>query len=108
MTYTPVRLARAEDTNGDPDVFGVVLFLPYRNVTKSAAERLGSAEYIDPNNAKHYAIKIVESLLAAKDDANIRDTNWTSVVAGIQKMMIDWNRDKRDRLGASAQPNQVI
>ncbi len=99
MTYTPAKLALADSLDSDPDVFGVILFLPHGGKAKSTGERMGKEEYIDPNNAKQYAVKIVDSLLKDGDNDNVRDTNWASVVAGIQKFMIDWNRAKRDRQG---------
>lgn len=41
--------------------------------------------------AKQYAAKAIERLQQTGGEADIRDTNWTSVTAAIQRCILDWN-----------------
>lgn len=98
MTYNPCKIALAEDEGGNPDVFGIIVFLPHGGA-KSAYQVIKDDEYIGPSLAKDFAIKLVEALLAENRNDDVRDINWSSVTAAIQKHMIDWNRKRRDAKG---------
>lgn len=53
--------------------------------------------------AKTFAAKVVEQLLKANSDAarsDIDRTNWKSVVAAIQRIILDWNGGIQQRIGA--------
>lgn len=50
--------------------------------------------------AKHLAARVLDELMKAGKEDDVRFTNWTSMTAGIQKMVKDWS----DKLKAKQLP----
>lgn len=55
---------------------------------------------VDVAHTKDFAEKLVEKLLMERDEAAVRNTNWASAMAAIQRLLIDFNT-KRQPLGAA-------
>jgi hypothetical protein len=58
--------------------------------------------------AKKCAAQIIEALSADARYDDMERTNWTSVVAAIQKIVMDWNDKRREALyaeGPNASPH---
>lgn len=82
-----------ESMDNEPEIGGFIIFLP-SGATKTVHWRCTKPITPTLDAAKDYTAKIVDSLLrqhgaAAEDD--IRCTNWTSVAAAIQRVILDWN-----------------
>lgn len=77
----------------EPEVGGALIFLP-SGATKVISWR--QAQPIRPtlDAAKEHTAKVVDSLLKAKTADALSDvnaTNWTSVCAAVQRVILDWN-----------------
>ena len=86
-------LIEVESNEGEPEVGGFMIFLP-SGATKVVHWR--SSKPITPtlDAAKKYATEIVESLLkqhGGPECQDIQGTNWTSVSAAIQRIILDFN-----------------
>jgi hypothetical protein len=108
----PTSLIAAEAVDGTPEVGGFFIFLP-SGATKTIAWR--SLQPISPtlDAAKQYTAKIVESLMkanTAEARADVDATNWTSVVAAVQRIILDWNDRIQLRIGAkmAAEPRRSV
>lgn len=89
----PTSLIRCESPEGDPEVGGFYVFFP-SGATKTIGWR--QPQPISPtlDAAKEFTAKIIESLQRDGSEAAISDfdtTNWTSVVAAVQRIILDWN-----------------
>lgn len=86
-----------EAMDGDPEIGGFLLFLP-SGATKIVTWR--QAKPIEPtlDAAKQYAGKLIETLYAARLDEDIKATNWVSVTAAIQRIILDWNDRIKTRI----------
>jgi hypothetical protein len=94
---------------------GFFVFLP-SGATKSVAWR--SATPITPTleAAKKYASKVIEQLQADGLTADIDRTNWASVTAAIQRVILDFNTGLRSRIsdawgkhfGAGGDPTRLM
>lgn len=98
----PTSLIAAEAVDDTPEVGGFFVFLP-SGATKTIAWR--SAQPITPTleAAREWTTKIVEALLkanTAESAADIDATNWVSVVAAVQRIILDWNDRIQLRIGA--------
>ncbi len=102
----PCRVARAEEVGDDPNVFGCVIFLPGGGA-KSIATRTQDTEYLAPQLAKDYVTAVVDSLLKDRNEADIREVNWVSVISAVQYLIVEWNRAKRDRLERDAMLDKI-
>lgn len=74
-----------------PEIGGFMIFLP-SGATKTVHWR--QAKPITPtlDAAKDYTAKIVDSLLKVNErHPDIAATNWTSVCAAVQRVILDWN-----------------
>lgn len=91
-----------EAVNGDPEVGGFLVFLP------SGATKVISWRQVKPitptlEAAKEFTAKVVDTLLKANTPeslADIEGTNWTSVAAAVQRIILDWNDRIQVRIGA--------
>lgn len=80
-----------EAVDKQPEIGGFIIFLPSGD-TKTIHWR--QAKPIRPTleAAKDFATKIVDSLLQQNmAHPDIAATNWTSVAAAIQRVILDWN-----------------
>ncbi len=86
----PTSLIRAEGADGDPETGGVIVFLP-----SGASLQIPwrSARPIQPTleAAKLYAAKIIEHLIERGLTDDVNATNWASVTAAIQRVILDFN-----------------
>lgn len=57
---------------------------------------------VDVAHAKDFTEKLVEKLLMERDEAAVRNTNWASAMAAIQRLLVDFNT-KRSAFAAPAQ-----
>lgn len=83
----------------EPEKGGFFLFLP------SGATKVISWHQVKPitptlDAAKQYAAKIIESLQRDGLADDIDRTNWASVTAAIQRVILDWNQAIGRRIGA--------
>jgi hypothetical protein len=78
---------------------GFFVFLP------SGATRVVSWTAVQPitptlEASKKYAAEVIESLLKAGLQTDVDATNWASVTAAIQRIILDWNSSLKGRIGA--------
>lgn len=95
----PTSLIAAESVDGEAEVGGFVVFFP-SGATKVVGWR--SAAPITPTleAAKKYTANLIESLQKQGLDSDIDRTNWVSVAAAIQRIILDWNGAVQVRIGA--------
>lgn len=91
-----------ESMDNEPEIGGFIIFLP-SGTTKTVHWR--QAKPITPTleAAKEYTTRIVDSLLKqgrGAGEADINGTNWTSVAAAIQRVILDWNDKIVTRINA--------
>ena len=86
-----------EAMDGDLEIGGFLLFLP-SGATKIVTWR--QARPIEPtlDAAKQYAGKLVEMLNQEQREDDLRRTNWVSVTAAIQRIILDWNDRIKTRI----------
>lgn len=83
-----------ESADGEPEIGGCILFLPSG---RSKVIQWRQPEQIQPTlgAAKDFCTKIVDSLLEESGGnpghPDIRDVNWTSMAAAVQRIILDWN-----------------
>lgn len=84
----------------DPEVGGVVVTFP-SGATKSIAWKSQAPiiEHLDA--AKEYVTKLVQNMLDSGLVDDLERTNIPSLVAAVQKNIIDWNNKQRARLYAA-------
>lgn len=77
---------------------GFFIFFP-SGLTKSIGWR--SASPINPvfDAAKQYSTQVLEELLKAGHEHDASSTNWVSVIAAAQKIIMDWNDNLRAAIG---------
>ena len=85
------------DNPTDPRVGGFVAEMP-SGVRKAVSWR--SEAPIEPllDAAKEYVSKLVKCLIDGRHMHDVEATNWASAVAGVQKILSDWNEGARQRL----------
>lgn len=91
-----------ESMDNEPEIGGFIIFLP-SGMTKTVHWR--GTKPITPTleAAKEYTTRIVDSLLRqgrGAGEADINGTNWTSVAAAIQRVILDWNDKIVGRINA--------
>lgn len=91
-----------ESMDNQPEIGGFIIFLP-SGATKTVHWR--ETKPITPTleAAKEYTTRIVDSLLKqgrGAGEADINGTNWTSVAAAIQRVILDWNDKIVTRINA--------
>lgn len=90
-----------ESMDNQPEIGGFIIFLP-SGATKTVHWR--ETKPITPtlDAAKQYTTRIVDTLLRAgpAGQRDINDTNWTSVAAAIQRVILDWNDKIVTRINA--------
>jgi hypothetical protein len=95
-------LIAAESPQGEPEVGGFFVFLP-SGETKSIAWRQPRPIAPPLEAAKQFTANLVQSLLDANTDAARADldaTNWASVTAAVQRIILDWNDGVQMRINA--------
>ncbi len=95
-------LIAVESVDGNPEMGGFLVFLP-SGATKQVRWR--QVRPIQPtlDAAKEFTTKLVDSLLKADTPearADVNGTNWTSVAAAVQRIILDWNDGIQQRIGA--------
>lgn len=93
----PTSLIAAE--SDDAEVGGLFIFFP-SGVTKTVSWRQVSAITPTMDAAKQFTIKIVEQLQMDGNEDDVNVTNWASVVAAVQRIILDWNDKLAERVGA--------
>lgn len=99
---SPTSVIAAEAVDGSPEVGGFVVFLP-SGATKVVGWRQASPITPTHEAAKDFTVEVVQQLLDANTEqarADIDATNWTSVVAAVQRIILDWNDGIQRRIGA--------
>lgn len=93
-------LIAAKSTDGDAGVGGFFVFLPSGR-TKVITWR--QMQPITPtlDAAKQYAAKVIESLQRDGLHDDIDRTNWVSVTAAIERIILDWNLGRTCMLAAA-------
>jgi hypothetical protein len=97
----PASLIELESSEGEPEAGGFMIFLP-SGATKVVGWR--QAQPIQPTleAAKEFTAKVVDSLIKANTPESLNDvnsTNWTSVCAAVQRVILDWNGKIQARIG---------
>lgn len=89
----------AEAKDGDPEVGGFFIFFPSGS-TKVIQWR--QVRPIEPtlDAAKQFAAKLIEDLQAKGQTGDIDRTNWASVTAAIQRVILDWNDTVKGAINA--------
>lgn len=90
---SPTSLIAAEAVDGSPEVGGFVIFFP-SGATKVVGWRQASPITPTLDAAKEFTAKVLQQLLDADDEqarADFNATNWTSVAAAVQRIILDWN-----------------
>jgi hypothetical protein len=93
-------IVAAEAVNGEPEVGGVVFFLP-SGKTKVLGWRQPRPIAPPLDAAKEFTAKVVQQLLdedSPESRADVNGTNWTSVVAAVQRIILDWNDGIEQRI----------
>ena len=95
-------LIEVESDDGKPEIGGFIIFLP-SGATKVV--HWNSTKPITPtlDAAKQYATELVDSLLKQHGTVSCEDiqrTNWTSVAAAIQRIILDFNEKIVGRINA--------
>jgi hypothetical protein len=88
-------LIEVESMEGRPEIGGFLIFLPSG---KTKVVHWNSTKPLTPtlDAAKKYTAEVVDSLLKAPgshgiEDPDVRGTNWTSVCAAVQRIVLDFN-----------------
>lgn len=85
-----VQIRLAESVDGDPNVFGFIIRLPSGR-HKQVGMRISPNEVLAGDGYKHITTVLVDHLLHEADSSkDLNETNWVSVMACIQKLIIDW------------------
>lgn len=82
----------------DPNVFACVIKFPNGRIMQMSSKPIKPEQNISADAYKHYSDKVVAYLLAKNDDESIRQTNWVSFMAAMQKLIIDWNQKRTKAL----------
>lgn len=92
-------LTRLESANNDPSVGGVLFAFP-SGLQKTASWR-SSMPILDQREfAQKLVAELLDALMKAGKESDIRETNWVSCVAGVQKHVADWNQAHARRVSA--------
>jgi hypothetical protein len=93
------KLFPSESATGDDTVGGFVVQFP-SGAFKSVAWRSQAPIPDTKETAKEYAIALTQHMLDAKLIDDLERTNMPSLVAAIQKIILDWNEKRRAALHA--------
>lgn len=89
MTLTIIPMAAADD---NPNVFAFLCVFP--TGTRFTVACAFGEGIVDPKMAKDFAARICQGCIERRDDASVRDTNWASVAAMMQKLIVDFNNKR--------------
>jgi hypothetical protein len=93
------HLIAAEGVNGEAEVGGFLIFFP-SGATKQVGWRQATPITPTLEASKQFASKVIESLMKDGLQTDIDGTNWVSVTAAIQRVILDWNSVMQVRIGA--------
>jgi hypothetical protein len=96
----PTSLIRAESPDGEPEVGGFYVFFP-SGATKQIAWRQPQPIMPTLDAAKEFTAKLIEQLQrdgSAEAISDFDKTNWASVVAAVQRVILDWNDQVQRRI----------
>lgn len=100
------KLFPAESAINDPEVFGVVVEFP--SGTRKSLSWRQSAPVIDAlETAKHCAAQLVKALIDGGKMDDVDRTNWASLTAAMQALVMAWNEKRRAALYAEPQRTEV-
>lgn len=88
-----------ESGDGRPEVGGFLAFFP-SGTTKIVTWHTTSPIVETKKAAKQYAASLAEAILKSGSNVDLDRTNWTSAVAAIQRIIMDFNRKLKKRIGA--------
>jgi hypothetical protein len=80
-----------------PEEGGIFFFFP-SGATKSIAWRQTTQITPTLDAAKEFTTKVVASLQRDGLQSDIDRTNWASVVAAVQRVILDWNDELRSKV----------
>lgn len=83
-----------EDVN-HPSAFAFVIVFPDDSKVSVRNPPLKPGQLLDPALCKQFTEHVVAHLLRKNDEAKIRSTNWTSVQAAVQRMILEFNKRQR-------------
>lgn len=98
MTLTIVPMESAES---NPNVFGFLCVFP--SGTKFTVASVFPPGVVDVKMAKSFAARIVQGCLERGDHASVDGTNWASVTAMMQKLLLDFNNKR-----GAKQPGRLV
>ena len=78
-----------EAVDGNPDVFAFLCEFP--TGTSFTVATVFPKGVVDPKMAKDFTIRITQGCLERGDTRSANETNWVSVTAMMQKLIIDFN-----------------
>lgn len=90
LTIVPMEAA-----NSNPDVFGFLCVFP--SGVKFTVATVFPKGVVDPAMAKDFAIRIAQGCLERGDEKAATETNWASVTAMMQKLLVDFNNRRAGR-----------
>ena len=107
MTANPTSLIRLEAPN-DSTAGGVAITYP-SGACKSLSWRSQAPIPDTLAAAKHYAAQALQNCLGEGRSADANATNWASVCAALQRVLMDWNEVRRaDLYGGQAAGGKVV
>jgi hypothetical protein len=101
------KLWRAESAENDPKVGGFVVEFP-SGARKVVAWRSGAPIPDVRAAAKQYATALVQHMLDHELRDDLNRTNIPSLVAAIQRILMDWNEELRRALYAANETHATL
>jgi hypothetical protein len=89
-----MRLYPAESVNSDTEIGGFVCVFP-SGATKQVAWKSQAPIQDTLAAAKQYTASLIDHLVKQGLNDDVGRTNWASCVAAIQKVISDWNEQRR-------------
>lgn len=87
LTFVPL------EAEGNPHVFAFLCCFP-SGVRFSVSAVFPKIGVVDIAMAKEFATRVVQGCIERRDDASVRNTNWASATAAIQRLLIDFNNKR--------------
>jgi hypothetical protein len=94
-------VANLHRLEGNEPEIGGILFDFGNDLVKSASWRSLTPVDDTLELAKQCASQVLQALIEGNHEAAIRDTNWSSAVAGCQKHISDWSQALRATIRAA-------
>jgi hypothetical protein len=81
------------EAEGNPNVFAFMCVFP-TGVRFNVSATFPPHGLVDVAMAKDFAVRVVHQLIEKRDDASVRNTNWSSATAAIQRLLVDFNNKR--------------